>query len=113
MQWLKLVSEDGGVQRLKAVNRRPAATTAVEPVPPYPATHSARIDRRPEPGSRRPVKDRRQNERRQGNDRRKKQVPVMLDTRSKHDRRALENRRENKKRSDNKPRARPRINVTV
>jgi len=113
MQWLKLVSEDGGVQRLKAVNRLPAATKAVEPVPPCPATHSARIDGRPEAGSRRPVKDRRQNERRQGSDRRKKQVPVMLDTRSKHDRRALENRRENKKRSEHKPPARPRINVTV
>jgi hypothetical protein len=113
MQWLKLVSEDGGVQRLKASNRLPAATTGVEPVPPYPATHSARIDGRSEPDNRRPLKDRRQNERRQGSDRRKKQVPVILDTRSKHDRRALENRRENKNRCDNKPPARSRINVYV
>ena len=113
MQWLKLVSEDGGVQRLKACNRLPAVTPAVDPVPPYPATHSARIDGRPVPGSRRPLKDRRQNERRQGSDRRKKQVAVILDTRSKHDRRALENRRENKNRCDKKPPARPRINVTA
>ena len=111
MQWLKLVSEDGGVQRLKAGNRLPAATPGVAPVPPYPATHSARIGGHPEPGSRRPLKDRRQNERRQGGDRRKKQIPVVLDTRSKHDRRALENRREGKKCRKNKPPARSRINV--
>ena len=111
MQWIKLVSEDDGVQRLKAGNRLPAATPVVEPVPPYPATHSARIDGRPEPDSRRPLKDRRQNERRQDSDRRKKQVPVILDTRSKHDRRALENRREDKKRCADKPPACSRINV--
>ena len=111
MQWLKLVSEDAGLQRLKAVNRLPASTPGIDPVPPYPATHSACIGGHPEPGSRRPLKDRRQNERRQGGDRRKKQIPVVLDTRSKHDRRALENRREGKKCRKNKPSARSRINV--
>jgi len=113
MQWLKLVSEDGGVQRLKAGNRLPATTPGVDPVPAYPATHSAHIGERPEPGSRRPLKDRRQNERRQGGERRKKQIPVVLDTRSKHDRRALENRRESKNRCQDKPPARSRINVYV
>jgi len=111
MQWLKLVSEDGGVQRLKADNRLPATTPHVDPVPPYPATHSAPIGAHTEPVSRRPRKDRRQNERRQGSDRRKKQVPVMLDTRSKHDRRALENRRGNKNRCEDKAPARSRINI--
>jgi hypothetical protein len=112
MQWLKLVSEDGGVQRLKADNRLPVTTPGVDPVPPYPATHSARIGERHETNAR-PVKDRRQNERRKGGERRKKQVPVVLDTRSKHDRRALENRRGDKKRSQDKPPARSRINVYV
>ena len=111
MQWLKLVSEDGGVQRLKAGNRLPAKTPCVAPVPPYPATHSARIDGYPDSATRRPPKERRQNERRQGGDRRKKQIPVVLDTRSKHDRRALENRRGGKKRKQDKSPARSRINV--
>jgi hypothetical protein len=110
MQWLKLVSEDAGVQRLKAGNRLPATTPAADPVPPYPATHSAHIGDRPETNTR-PARDRRQNERRKGGDRRKKQVPVVLDTRSKHDRRALENRRGGKKHAQDKPPARSRINV--
>jgi hypothetical protein len=113
MQWLKLVSEDGGIQRLKAGNRLPAKTPGVGPVPPYPATHSARIDRYPEFGSHRPPEDRRQNERRQGGDRRKKQIPVVLDTRSKHDRRALENRRGGKKRSQDRPPIRSGVNIYV
>jgi len=113
MQWLKLVSEDGGIQCLKAGNRLPAKTPGVGPVPPYPATHSARIDRHPEPGSHRSPKDRRQNERRQGGDRRKKQIPVVLDTRSKHDRRALENRRGGTKRSQDKTPTRSGVNIYV
>ena len=110
MQWLKLVSEDGGVQRLKAVNRLPARAPHVDAVPAYPATHSARSGEYPEPG--RPLKDRRQNERRQGGERRKKQVPIVLDTRSKHDRRALENRRDGNKRCEDKTPA-PRSGINV
>ena len=111
MQWLKLVSEDGGIQRLRAANRLPARAPRVGAVPAYPSTHSARSDDRPEPGRRRPFKDRRQHERRQGGDRRKKQVPVLLDTRSKHDRRSLENRRGSKERCEDKPPARSGVNV--
>ena len=113
MQWLKLVSEDGGVQHLKAVNRLPVRAPGVDAVPAYPATHSARSGERPETDRRRPLKDRRQNERRQGGERRKKQVPVVLDTRSKHDRRALENRRGSKKPSEDKPPARSGVDVYV
>jgi hypothetical protein len=112
MQWLKLVSEDGGVQRLKANNRLPVRTPGVDPVPPYPATHSARIDTARQSHAR-PVKDRRQSDRRKGGERRKKQVAVVLDTRSKHDRRALEDRRGSKKRSHDKRRARSHINIYV
>ncbi len=111
MQWLKLVSEDGGVQRLKAVNRLPVRAPGVDAVPAYAATHSAGSGEHPKPDRRRPVKERRQNERRQGGDRRQKQVPVVLDTRSKHDRRALENRRGSKKRREDKPPARSGVNV--
>ena len=112
MQWLKLVSEDGGVQRLKAVNRLPVKTPRVDPVPPYPATHSARIDTSHQSQAR-PVKDRRQADRRKGGDRRKKQVAVVLDTRSKHDRRAFQDRRGSNKRSQDKRRARSHINIYV
>ena len=111
MQWLKLVSEDGGIQRLKAVNRLPARTPEVDAVPAYPATQSARMGERPEPTPRRPRKDRRQNKRRQGGDRRKKQIPVILDTRSKHDRRALENRRGSTRHCEDKQPPRSGINV--
>ena len=112
MQWLKLVSEDGGVQRLKAQNRLPVRTPSVDPVPPYPATHSARIDTTHQSHTR-PAKDRRQSDRRKGGDRRKKQVAVVLDTRSKHDRRALEDRRGNNKPSKDRRRARSHINIYV
>ena len=92
MQWLTLVPEDSGVQRLKADNKLPATTGDVEQVAPFPRVHPARIGDRRESRSAMPTKERRSAERRQG-DRRKKQIPVLLDTRSKHDRRAFENRR--------------------
>ena len=110
MQWLTLVSEDSGVQRLKAQNRLPAKTTEVGAVSPYPSTHSVQVGERQE-NNRQPVKDRRQGERRGGNDRRKKQVPVILDTRSNHDRRTIENRRKNKTAGDDVPVCRTRINL--
>ena len=92
MQWLNLVSEDGGIQRLKADNLQPAVTTGIKAVPPYPSTHPVQIgERRDSRGK--PVSDRRRAERRRGNERRQKQVPVMLDTRSSRDRRTIEDRR--------------------
>jgi hypothetical protein len=109
MQWLKLVSEDGGTQSLKADNRLPARTPSVDAVSPYPASHPARIgERREAPAA--PIKDRRQGERRKG-ERRQKQEAVLLDTRSKHDRRAIENRRESAASSQSTPARRPRINL--
>ena len=91
MQWLTLVSEDNGVQRLKAANRRPAVARALEPVAPYPSAHPARIGEHSETPRRR-SENRQPAERRKNGDRRRKQVPVILDTRSQHDRRELQDR---------------------
>ena len=90
MQWLSLVTEDAGVQRLKADNRLPVITRSVDAVSPYPAVHPAHIGegKRIEPVTGR---DRRGKERRRG-ERRKQQVPVILDTRCAN-RRDIENRR--------------------
>ncbi|MCO6413992.1 MAG: hypothetical protein J5I92_14720 [Thiogranum sp.] len=92
MQWLTLVSEDAGVQRLKADNRSPATTPNVDAVAPYPVVHAAAGGEHRERAQQAPVDRRRNDDRRQG-ERRREQVPVILDTRSKHDRRSLENRR--------------------
>jgi len=92
MQWINLVPEDAGLQRLKADNRRPVITRDVDAVSPYPSAHAPRIG----DGTRRestPHRDRRASDRRTGSDRRKQQLAVLLDTRSKHDRRAIGNRR--------------------
>ncbi len=110
MQWLSLVSEDSGVQRLKADNRLPATTQGVLAVSPFPSTHAAKAGEHRDTHQR-PVTDRRRNERRQGNERRKKQIPVVLDTRSNHDRRGIENRRKNQTVHDEKPAPLPRINI--
>ncbi len=91
MQGLTLVSEDNGVQRLKADNRRPAVVRAVDAVSAYPSVHPTRIGEHPE-SPRQRTANRSQDERRTGSDRRRKQVPVILDTRSKHERRALQGR---------------------
>ena len=93
MQWLTLVSEDAGVQRLKAEARRPAATTGVSAVAPYPVVHQVDIDEGTD-ARQKPFKERRQGERRKGSDRRKQQTAVLLDTRSHHDRRSIDNRRQ-------------------
>lgn len=90
MQWLSLVTEDAGLQRLKADNRLPVPTRSIDPVAPYPATHSARIADLPQP---QPSlsRERRKDDRRHG-DRRKQQIAVILDTRC-SSRRSLANRR--------------------
>jgi len=84
MQSLKLVNEDTGVQNLRQTNRMPVTAGSVAAVPAYPSTHAARIG---DARERMPAIDRRVKERRRGEDRRKKQVPVLLDTRASHDRR--------------------------
>lgn len=111
MQWLTLVPEDAGVQRLKADNRRPAVTRNVDAPSAYPSTHAVKIgdgtENRQSPSRR----DRRQSDRRSGCDRRCKQVPVLLDTRSSHDRRHIENRRQAAASKDLRPVVRTRINL--
>lgn len=92
MQWIKLVPEDTGIQNLKADNKRPAITRNVDAVSPYPSAHAPRIGEDALREARKHQK-RRTGDRREGDDRRKQQIPVMLDTRSKHDRRAISNRR--------------------
>jgi len=110
MQWLTLVPEDSGVQRLKADNRKPAVTGSVDPVSPYPRAHPTRCGEQIETRSR-PVHDRRQGERRRGGERRREQVSVLLDTRCPQDRRAIDNRRTSAATSEHPPTARLRINL--
>ena len=94
MQWLNLVSEDAGVQSLKAEARRPATTRGVSAVAPYPVVHPVQIGEGSNPRRQKPVQDRRHGERRKGADRRQQQKTVLLDTRSQHDRREIDNRRQ-------------------
>ncbi|GEM_PF-1493543 len=112
MQWITLVPEDAGLQRLKADNRRPVITRHVDAVSPYPSAHPAHIGERRQ----RDIaehRERRSGDRRMGNDRRKQQVPVLLDTRSKHDRRAIDNRRQtiSRETATGKPERRARLNL--
>jgi hypothetical protein len=93
MQWLSLVPEDSGTQRLKADSRRPAATRSVDavcPGAPVHATRSGNVVRTPP----RPVTDRRRGERRSGHERRSIQHAVLLDTRCGAPRRGSEDRRQ-------------------
>ncbi|VAW78967.1 hypothetical protein MNBD_GAMMA15-995 [hydrothermal vent metagenome] len=92
MQWINLLPEDAGIQNLKADNRRPVIARDVDAISPYPSAHAVRIGKgaQRDPGKH---QDRRADDRREGNDRRKQQVPVMLDTRATHDRRGISNRR--------------------
>jgi len=110
MQWLTLVPEDSGVQRLIADNRKPAVTGSVDPISPYPRVHSARSGKQIE-SRQRPAHDRRQGERRRGGERRREQVPVLLDTRCRQDRRAIENRRASAATGERPRTARLRINL--
>ena len=110
MQWLNLVSEDAGVQRLKAEARQTAKTRGVNAVAPYPKAHPVQIgeDRRT---GQKPVTDRRRGERRKGVDRRKQQTAVLLDTRSQHDRRSIGSRRQSD--SGNGKAARPSTRINL
>ena len=101
MQWITPAYEDYGVQRLRASNRKPAIARAVGP---------ARIGEHSETPRQR-VENRHQGERRKGGDRRRKQVPVILDTRSSQNRRALQNRRNPQNVDEAADTPRQRINV--
>jgi len=78
MQWITPLSEDYGVQRLKADNRKPAIARAVAPTRMVGECLEAPHKR---------IESRYQGERRKHGDRRRKQVPVILDTRSSQNRR--------------------------
>jgi hypothetical protein len=104
MQWLTLVSEDSGVQRLKADNRKPALARSVDGVAPAPAAPPVR-SREHSPATQAPATgERRHDERRSGHDRRRQQVPVLLDTRS-------TDRRQQPEDNARRPAARKRINL--
>lgn len=110
MQWLTLVPEDSGVQRLKADNRKPAVTGSVDPVSPYPRVHPTRPGKQIETRSR-PAHERRRGERRRSGERRLEQLPVLLDTRCRQDRRAIDNRRAAAATGEQPPATRRRINL--
>jgi len=94
MQWLTLVPEDSGIQRLKSYNRRPAVARAVDALSPCPPTHAG-VGGEGKGAARRQSdqRNRRRNDRRRGGDRRQRRLAVLLDTRNRNDRRAIENRR--------------------
>jgi hypothetical protein len=110
MQWLNLVSEDAGVQSLKAEARQPATTRGVDAVAPYPSAHPVRLGEGTD-ARQKPVQDRRQGERRAGGDRRKAQQAVLLDTRSQHNRRDIDNRRQTRSGGAEAKPSRTRINL--
>jgi len=83
MQWLTLVPENSSVQRLTADNRRPVVVRGVAAPAPCPPAPPLRNDERTAPGAR----EHRHDERRKGDDRRRQQVPVVLDTRCSDERR--------------------------
>jgi hypothetical protein len=104
MQWLTLIPESANARRLSADTRRPATARSVDATArtpaPQPATDGEHLPESPQPAG-----ERRRAERRCGEERRRRQQPVLLDTRCSHDRRqpsADEARR---------PTARKRINL--
>jgi len=110
MQWITPVYEDYGVQRLRADSRKPVIARAVDPVSPYPSVHPGRIGK-PSGRLHQNTKNRAQGERRKGADRRRKQVPVILDTRCSQNRRALHSRRDQQSANNTADTHRQRISV--
>lgn len=104
MQWLTLVSEDRGVQRLKADNRKPALARSVDAVAPTRGAPSARSGEHSQATAAPATGERRHDERRSDYDRRRQQVPVLLDTRS-------ADRRQQPEDTVRRPAARKRINL--
>jgi hypothetical protein len=103
MQWLTLVPENSGVQRLQADMRRTVAVRSVDAIAPCPPPHP--VDTGDDRQTRSLPAGAPQGERRSGEDRRRRQVPVVLDTRSSGD------RRESAIGADGQPKARRRINL--
>ena len=89
---INLIPDDLAVQALRSQNARHGTAEAVTPVDPYPAQQAGQ----PRSQSRPPhlvARDNRRGDRRK-EDRRKKQVPVILDTRTPHNRRRIGDRRQ-------------------
>ena len=92
MTFINLIPDDLGVQRLKAENAQPGTARAVTPVDPYPSQQANQPQPLPIPPRRGRRKPRKGN--RRGEQRRKHQERVILDTRDSQDRRQLADRRE-------------------
>ena len=90
MQWLSLVPEDAGVQRLRAERPVTASTGQLDRVAHYPSSHPVQIGET-HPRAAAPRRERRRGERRQG-ERRGQQLAGAFDTRGKHDRRGCQDR---------------------
>jgi hypothetical protein len=110
MQWLTLVPEDSGVQRLKADSRRPKIVRGVDRLAPYGRTAPVQSGK-PLLDTIEPVHDRRRGERRRNPERRHEQLPVMLDTRCTPERRNTPDRRAGSGSAENEPVASSRIDL--
>jgi hypothetical protein len=107
MTFINLIPDDLGIQRLKSENAQPGTTRAVTPVEPYPSQQANQPQALPVPPPRKRRKPRK-GERRAG-ERRKRQEPVILDTRASQDRREITDRRED----EAETRPPPRIDLFV
>lgn len=86
MTSINLRPDDLNIQSLKRDNEAPATTRAVSPTAPSPRVHGS--EEQVAPGQHPPPpRVERRGDRRTGEDRRKRQIPVILDTRSKRERR--------------------------
>lgn len=95
---IKTTPNDVGLRDLKTENEQPANARETDPVPPYPRTRERRFDaetpeREREQGKQERPQTERRVERRTGGDRRKRDVPVFLDTRNNRERRVSQHDR--------------------
>lgn len=86
MQWLTLIPENSTIQRLQSDYRRPAVTRAVDTL--TPCAPARPVGPQTDPASALTHR----HDRRKGGDRRRRQVPVLLDTRCNPDRRRSDTR---------------------
>ncbi len=84
MSGINFRPEDLGTRLLEKDNEAPGTPRAVTPATSYPRVHSTEEQPAPEPPAGPAYRGK---DRRKGGDRRKKDVPVLLDTRSKRERR--------------------------
>lgn len=101
MTFINLIPDDLGLQRLKSDNAQPGSARAVTPVDPYPTQQPGQAHPKPMV-LRREEPEQRKRERRHG-ERRQQQLPVVLDTRTPHDRRGIGDRRDTGGRAQHRP----------